>query len=161
MRVPYLATSLMLVVVGCAPSSPQANTEADIAAINAVRDREMAFVAAGNMDSLAAIYAPDVAMMPPNEPAVNGLDAVRTWAGAMFTQMTMSGSYTSSQVTVSGDWGVDRYTAVLTATPKAGGAATEEHIKGVHIMHRGADGSWRIAQDVWNSDAPPPAPAKE
>ena len=161
MRAPtqYLAAGLSLVLVAaCAPAGSPADTAADVAAINAVREQEMALVAAGSADSLAAVYAADVVVMPPNEPAVNGMEALRTWAQAMFGQMSMTGRYTSSQVTVAGDWAVDRYTAVLTATPKAGGAAMEEQIKGVHIMHRGADGAWRIAQDVWNSDAPPPPP---
>ncbi len=155
-----LVTGLTLVlVVGCARRATQANTEADVAAINAVRDREITLVVAGNVDSLVALYTPDVAMMPPNEPAVNGQDALRKWTKTMVSQATVSGRYTSSQVTVSGDWAVDRYTGVLTVTPKAGGGPTEEQIKGVHIMQRGADGTWRIAQDVWNSDAPPPPPA--
>jgi uncharacterized protein (TIGR02246 family) len=153
-----------MLIVGCSPPAAQDNTEADVAAINAVRDREITLVVAGNIDSLVALYTPDVAMMPPNEPAVNGQDALRTWTEAMVSQATVSGRYTSSEVTVSGDWAVDRYAGVLTATPKAGGAPMEEQIKGVHIMKRGTDGVWRIAQDVWNTDAPPPpppAPAKQ
>ena len=59
-------------------------------------------------------------------------------------QITMTGRYTSSEVSVSGDWAVDRYTATLTATPKAGGSATEEKIKGVHIMKRQPDGTWKV-----------------
>jgi ketosteroid isomerase-like protein len=31
-----------------------------------------------------------------------------------------------------------------------------ETIKGVYVLHRQADGSWKIAMDVWNADAPPP-----
>lgn len=160
MRAQCLATGLTIVlVVGCAPSATQGNTEADVAAINAVRDREIALVSSGNIDSLVSLYTSDVALMPPNEPALSGQDAVRKWSEATFSQVTMSGRYTSSQVTVSGDWAVDRYTAALTVTPKGGGAPMEEQIKGVHIMKRGTDSIWRIAQDVWNADTPPP-PAK-
>jgi len=154
-------TSSLLVAfsVACGGASTPVNTEADVAAINAVREREIGFVGAGNADSLAAVYTDDVFMMPPNEPGVNGREAVRQWAQTTFGQVTMSGRYTNSQVTVAGDWAVDRYTGVLTVTPKAGGAPMEEQIKGIHVMRRDPDGSWRIAQDIWNSDAaPPPAP---
>jgi hypothetical protein len=33
-----------------------------------------------------------------------------------------------------------------------------ERIKGIHVMKRQPDGTWKIAQDVWNSDAPPTPP---
>jgi ketosteroid isomerase-like protein len=96
--------------------------------------------------------------MPPDEPAVHGRDAMRKWAETVFSQMTMSGRYTSSDVTVSGDLAVVRYTGEITMTPKAGGRPATEHIKGIHVMKRQPDGSWKIAQDVWNSDAPPAPP---
>jgi ketosteroid isomerase-like protein len=84
--------------------------------------------------------------------------ALEAWWNGMLTQATLTARYTSSEVTVSGDWAVDRYTGEITITPKAAGAAPmTETIKGVHVLQRGADGSWRIVQDVWNSDAPPPA----
>ena len=141
------------------------DTTADIQAINQVREREIALAGTGNMDSLLTVFTSDVAFMPPNEPAVHGQEALRKWGEAMFGQITLNGRYTSSEVSVSGDWAVDRYTGVLTATPKAGGSPTEEQIKGVHVMKRQPDGTWRIAQDVWNSDAPPspspPPPAKK
>jgi len=156
----WLMSSLVVAFsVACGGAATPVNTEADVAAINAVREREMGFVNSGNPDSLSAVYASDVIMMPPNEPAVNGRDAVRQWAQTAFGQVTMSVRYTNTQVTVAGDWAVDRYTGVLTVTPKAGGAPMEEQIKGVHVMRREADGSWSIAQDVWNSDAAPPPPA--
>jgi len=76
----------------------------------------------------------------------------------MFAQASLSGRYTSSDVTISGDLAVVRYTAELTMTPKAGGSPATERIKGIHVMKRQSDGTWKIAQDVWNSDAPAVAP---
>ena len=144
----------------------QANTENDVAAINAAQDRELAMAATGNADSMATVVTSDAELMPPNEPAVHGLDAVKKWAETMFSQASVSGRYTSSDVTVSGDLAVARFTGELTITPKAGGAPVTERIKGIHVMRRQPDGSWKIAQDVWNSDAPavaaslPPAKSK-
>jgi len=153
---------------GCASKAEQpaaagqANTEKDVAAINAVQDREIATVAAASADSLLAVVANDAEYMPPDEPAVRGHDALKKWAENMFSQGSFSGRYTSSDVTVSGDLAVARYVGELTMTPKAGGAPVTERLKGIHVMKRQPDGSWKIAQDVWNSDAPagpPPPPA--
>lgn len=160
--VPVLVT---VAALACTKPASQPDAQADVTAINGVREREMAFVSTSNVDSLVTVYTSDVTFMAPNEPAVQGQDALRKWGEATFGQITMTGRYTSSEVSVSGDWAVDRYTATLTATPKAGGSAIEEKIKGVHIMNRQPDGTWRIAQDVWNSDAPlpssPPLPARK
>lgn len=148
----------------CARPAPQVDTRADVAAINAVREREVALASTGDTDSLLAVYASDVHWMPPNEPAAHGEEALKKSWDAMLRQVTLNVRYTGSEVSVSGDWAVDRYTGVITATPKAGGNPIEEQIKGVHIMKRQPDGTWRIAQDVWNSDAPlspsPPRSAK-
>ena len=144
----------------------QANTEKDVAAVNAVQDRELALVATGSPDSLITIATSDAELMPPNEPAVHGRDAMKRWAETVFGQVSMSGRYTSSDVTVTGDLAVARYTGELTITPKAGGAPATERIKGIHVMKRQPDGTWKIAQDAWNFDAPavtpslPPAKSK-
>ena len=147
-------------IAGCAQPSPQpADTSADVAAINAVRDHEAALAGLGNADSMMAVYSADVVMMPPGEPIVEGIEAAKRWAEATFAGASLTVNYISSQVTVSGDWAVDRYTGSLTITPKAGAAAMNEEIKGVHIMRKEADGSWKIAIDVWNPNTPPAPPA--
>jgi ketosteroid isomerase-like protein len=149
--------------LACGNRAPQAaqtargTTDADVAAIKAVQDREIAMAATGNMDSLLTVIGDDPELMPPDEPAVHGRDGLRKWAEGMFAQSTLSGRYTSSDVTVSGDLAVVRYVGDLTVTPKSGGGAVTEHIKGIHVMKRQPDGAWKITQDVWNSDAPAPA----
>ena len=137
----------------------EVSTEKDVAAINAVQDREIASVATANPDSLITTFASDVDFMPPDEPAVRGHDGLRKWAETMFSQGTMSGRYLSSNVTVSGDLAVARYVGELTMKMKAGGAPVTERLKGIHVMKRQPDGSWKIVQDVWNSDAPPAPPS--
>lgn len=155
-----LVTVVVLAVAGCAPKPAPVDTAADVAALTAMQDREMAAVSSGNIDSALAVYASDVAMMPPGEPAVNGADALRTWFEAFLSESSASGKYASADVTVSGDWGIVHYTGELTVTPKKGGKPTTEVIKGIHVYRRQPDGSWKIAMDVWNTDAPPPPPPK-
>ncbi len=75
----------------------------------------------------------------------------------MTEQFDLTVNYTSSDLTVSGDWSSEYYTGNVTMTPKAGGEAIRETIKGIHIYQRQADGSWKMTQDIWNADAAPPA----
>ena len=145
----------LVALIACAQSRPN-DTAADVAALKALQDRELAVIASANIDTIMSIYTSDLVMMAPDEPMVSGADAVRKWISTMLAENTMAGKYTSANVDVSGDLGVVRYTGELTVTPKKGGAPMTEHIQGIHVMKRQADGSWKIAQDVWNSDSPPP-----
>jgi uncharacterized protein (TIGR02246 family) len=157
-----LVLPLLLAAAACAPRTQPKDTTADVQAINAAADHEIAMLAAGNMDSLAAVFTADAVVMPPGEATFHGLDALRTW-GQAFQQLSITAHYPTKDVTVLGDWAIQRYDYVETITPKAGGATTEEHGKGLHVFRRQADGRWLIAQDIWNSDTPPapaaPAPA--
>jgi ketosteroid isomerase-like protein len=146
----------MLFVTSCTQSYNQA---ADEAAIAKLRTDEMAVFGSGDVGALESIFSDDTISMPPNEPALNGLAAVRTWAENLFKVYKISGEYTSADLTLAGDWAFDRLTMKLTMTPIAGGEAIEETGKCIHIYKRQADGSWKIAQDIWNMDAPAaPAP---
>lgn len=142
----------------CARPAPLRDTQADISAINAVREHEAMLVSAGSADSMATLYTDNIVMLPPGEPMVEGIDAFKHWAAAMFSQANLSVQYDKSEVMVAGDWALDRYTGTLIATPKAGRTAAKEEVKGIHFLQRQSDGSWKIAVDVWNMNAPPPPP---
>ena len=145
-----------LVCCGCTQGARQ-DTTADVESIEQVREREIKAFTSGNTDSLLAVVESGALVLPPDEPAVRGHDAIRTWAADMHRQFNVSGSYTDAQVEVTGDWAIERYTGSWTVTPKAGGAAATETLKGIHTYRRQADGRWLIVHDIWNRNAPPPA----
>ena len=158
------AVSLLL-LSACAKPAP-VDTSADAAAVKAVSEHELAIMTGGQVDSLDAVFAPDVLVMPPNEPALHGTGAVKTWFQGMLGQMSMAGTYSTTHETVSGDWAIQHYAYNITMTPKAAGAAPmQDHGNGIHIMHKQADGKWLITQDIYASEvampaAPAPAPAR-
>jgi ketosteroid isomerase-like protein len=140
------------------PPSAVDATAIEVQAISAIRDREIGFFSTGMADSLAGLLTVDVQIMPPNEPAIVGIAAAQRWAHAQANRYIITGRYTGASITFAGDIAVEQYTAKLTVTPKTGGGApTTETIKGMHVYRRQADGSWKIAQDVWNTDAPSPS----
>jgi ketosteroid isomerase-like protein len=156
-----LPTLAAVAIGGCAANTSNAtqNTDADVKAIDAIRAREVAIVTSGSVDSMSAIYTDDVDFMPPGEPAIHGIEAAKKWTQAMMAQMNLAANYTSSRVTVSGDLAVDRYTGTFGGTPKAGGPAMTEVIKGVHVLKRQPGGGWKIMIDTYNADAPEAPPA--
>lgn len=132
-----------------------AGTEEDVAAIDKIREMEAASLNNADPSQVASIYSADVEYIPPGEPALKGTDAVRSWLTGMLEQFEGNLEYTSSDVTILGDWAFEQYAATATLTPKDGGEALVEQARGMHIYHRGEDGSWKITHDVWNYDAPP------
>jgi len=151
-----VAVLSMGAAAGAAAQKPVVNNAADEAAIAALSDREMVSFSAGTVDSNIALLSDDAVILPPNGPMLSGKDAIRKWAADTVNRYRVSGKYTDRKIIVSGDWASERFAGELSLTPKAGGAAITERIKGIHILRRQPDGSWKIAQDVWNTDTPPP-----
>ena len=153
----WTAGLAIAVAAGCAPQpAAPVDTSADVAAISALSDREIAAFSAGDAEAIKSVFAADAIAMPPNERAVTGHASLEAWMAAMAEQFTLSGQYDSSDVVVSGDLAVQRYTGKLTLTPKTGGDRVTETVKGLHVLRKQADGSWKITQDVWNVDEPVP-----
>lgn len=145
----------LLVALACSESGEQESMSMAagyVDAINEVREAEAATLNTAMLENLANVYAADVLMMPPGEPAVTGREAATAWFSDFVEMFDVNLDYTSSDVTVAGDWAIERYTGTATMTPKEGGEAATETIKGIHIYQRQPDGSWLIVQDIWNYD---------
>ena len=138
-------------------TAPTVSTEADMQAIAAVQDQEAEVFRSG--DANLPHLADNAVMMPPNEYAVVGIEAARAWATELFDQVTFSVlDYTDKHVVVAGDVAIERYSGSTTFAPNAGGDPISGTFKGIHVYERQIDGSWKMAQDIWNFD---PAPAEE
>jgi len=77
----HLALSCLLFIASCTPVVvwETAETEADVEAINSLRDEFIAFDNASDAAGLASLYTNDAVLMPPNEAAVTGNQAIESW----------------------------------------------------------------------------------
>jgi len=102
---------------------------------------------------LAAIYAEDGALLPPNSETMSGRAAIE----AYWTEFQASGigiEIKDTEVYAQGDVGYK----VGTFTATDPGGATIDEGKYVEIW-RHVDGKWQLHRDIWNSDLPTtPAP---
>jgi ketosteroid isomerase-like protein len=126
--------------------------EADVAAVNAVREAEVAAVMSG--DASMPYAADDIVIMPPASPRVDGIEAAREWAAAFMAAVTVQDvQYAETHVTVFGNLAVEDYAGSITVVEGESGPVTET-MKGVHVYRKGADGTWKMTLDIWNGDAP-------
>ena len=84
-----------------------------------------------------------------------GREAVRSWTQDLVNQFAIQLTINSEEVEVFGDWAFVRTTYTTALTPKAGGEVVEERGKNIWIWKREADGSWKLARNIWNLDNQP------
>ena len=123
--------------------------------VHAVAEALRAAVNAGDVTAILACWAPDGVLQPPHHPAVQGHAAIAEYFRNVFAARRLTFTFTASTVTVLGDVALERlsYTAIVVSLVSRG--KTEDVGKGLHVYSRQLDGSWKLTQDIWNSDLPP------
>jgi uncharacterized protein (TIGR02246 family) len=126
---------------------------ADEAAIRAQTTAWMKAYNAADAKSVAALYADDAMLAPPEAPAAAGRTAILAFftkdvAGAKSAGLTLSVTGTTD-VGVSGDLGWESGT--YAATVKGAVVGTGKFLS----VSRKKDGKWLYIRDTWNSDAAP------
>ena len=153
--------ALMVVALSTAcASQPQRDDAQDRAAVDSIRLEFEAGENAGDLDRMTRHLAADVVAMPPNRAITTGATAftesLRGFLGAYKVEV----KYTTDEIVISGDWAMERGTAVETMTPKSGGAAETSNAKYLWLYHR-KNGTWELARLMWNSSDPAaPVPAQ-
>jgi len=122
------------------------------AAIAQVTAALLTAVNASHVDGVVAVWAEDGVLMPPGHPSVHGRDALERYFSRLFSERRFTFTFTSSHIVVDGDIAIERVEYTASAWPREGGPAVEDHGKGVHVFRRQADGTWKLLQDIWNSD---------
>jgi ketosteroid isomerase-like protein len=151
-----LGTVMCLVLsIGC--QGPAGLSEADRTAIRQGGENYAKLLNAKDWKGLAALYAEDAMVLPPNQAAVQGRAAIQA---SLEAPLPLSNFQTRSlEIEGRGDLAYSRGTYSLTVTP-AGAAPIEVRGKYLTIFRKQADGSWKMLRDIWNSDLPLPAPEK-
>ena len=129
------------------------DTGAEEQAIRGQVDHWLQLVKAKDAAGIAALYAEDGAVMPPNAPIGKGRAAIQqTWASMMQTP-GFDLTFVPEQIIVSssGDMALDRGTYRLKVAPN--GTAQTDTGKYV-VVWRKIGSEWKAAADIFNSDLP-------
>ena len=141
---------LILLMAGCM-QAPQT----DLEGFKAMRDVWQSAYDAKDPAVLAAIYAEDAVLLPPNSETIGSRAAIE----AYLTESLASGISTGmkdTEVYAHGDVG---YMAGTYTVTDAGGATID---KGKYVeIWRQVDGKWQIYRAIWNSSLPLATPEPE
>ena len=151
----------LLAVGGCSTAAPD-TAAADTEAINRLRSDYIAAVNAEEPAKVAALFTEDGMRMESNMPAVKGRDAIQKGLAEQFAPFDVDISITSEELVIAGDWAFDRgqyMSHLMPKDPKQ--QMLMEQGKYIVILRRQADGSWRIAREIGNSNVPLPPPATQ
>jgi ketosteroid isomerase-like protein/quercetin dioxygenase-like cupin family protein len=145
---------LALAWISAGACAPSANVEQERNALLAL-DREWSQTTK-DMNKFVSYIAPDASLHPPGMPVATGSAAI------MDTFMKMSATpgfavqwmATKSDVSAAGDLGytVGTYEASMNGATERG--------KYVTVWKKQGDGTWKVAQDIFNADAAGPSPSK-
>ncbi len=138
----------------CAPQ-PTVDQTAEEAVIREVAEGAMLGAArAGDLDGVVSAYSETAVMMPPGAPSERGLDALRMlWAsflelpGIDIQRMDEAVIHVSD----SGDMAYSLGGYQFGYMDSEGNALVEQG-KHVRVWEKGADGTWKIAVDIWNAN---------
>jgi len=137
---------LALVLIGCSDDVP----ETDLAGLNAMQDQWQTAFDAGDAAALAAIYAANGNVHPPNGKTVMGRRAIEAfWVN--FIASVGGAEISATDVYANGDVGYKFGTYMITDQT----GAPADVGKYVEVW-RYIDGRWQMLHDIFNSDMPLP-----
>ncbi len=158
LRSPALAFGLMTALIGCQPPANQTTAAAD-----AVRAADIAWEKAFSSKNLAGAVAfveSTGSILPPNAPIATGPAAVRALFDGFYAlpALNLHWQPTSVEAARSGDLAYSSGTYAMTFHGPSGKPLADRG-KYVTVWRKQADGSWKVVQDVFNSDLPVPRSA--
>jgi uncharacterized protein (TIGR02246 family) len=130
------------------------HSEADRAAVARATTALFNAVNVSDLTGVLAAWCDDGVMMPPHHPSVHGRAALEEYFRDLFSHSRFAFVFSSSRIELAGDVALERIEYAASAWPTEGGPLVKDVGKGVHVYRRQTDGSWKLAQDIWNSDNP-------
>jgi uncharacterized protein (TIGR02246 family) len=145
-----------LVVAGCATK------DVDHAAVGAEVmqvSREWAQAANGDdVERIVSYWAEDAVVLPPDQEAVRGREAIRAFVREMQKVPGFSVTWEPESATVSSDGSMAYLVERSQFTfNDANGVRHTQHGKSVTVWRKDASGAWKCVVDIWNNRPNPPA----
>lgn len=134
--------------------SRQTADEADRKAILMLLDKWREATRAKNIDAILELVTDDVVFLPSSVPPIEGKGAVEEMYGTFFPRYReIRHEAIIEEMRVAGDWAFLWGTDELRLTPESGETETHLKGKGLSILKRQSDESWRFWRGINNIDS--------
>ena len=112
---------------------------------------EIDAVAESNIESYSSLLTKDSEFMPPNSLPLKGKELL-LWLKDFLEKFNVEWiEFLHKNVEAAEGLGFHEYSFRWRLTPKNGGDSKEHKGKGIHILRKERDGSWKIAREIWNN----------
>lgn len=141
---------LLALTTACSGDSSSADAKA-------IQARSELWSKAGSIKdsaSFATFFADDATVMLPNEPAFKGMNAIKQVLTPMMQDPNFSLSFTTDKVEVSGILAYTQGAVTFKSTGRDGKQLVDTG-KYLTVWKKQPDGSWKVIDDIFNSDLPP------
>jgi len=149
--------SMGFLVFVCATCQQQSGLSGkDTAAIQQVSDQASKMGMDPNVDWSAYVsfyYTEDAKVMMPGMPILEGRDAIKAAYASMGT--IQDEKWNTVSIEGHGDMAYQQLAYSYTIIPPGTSAPVTEKGKCIVVWEKQADGTWKAARDIWNSDTPP------
>ncbi len=112
----------------------------------------MAAVKAMDIPKLMTLVTEDVVFLPPGLPPLRGKPAIEAMYKSFLPQFSSVDQQAAlEEVEVAGDWAFAWGSETLVLVPQSGGSPIQMDGKGLSILRRQPDGSWKFSRAVNNA----------
>jgi ketosteroid isomerase-like protein len=147
-----VAGSISLLLAACPAAPAKPDLDAEKAALMQTSRDWAATVPAGNIDSILSFWSDDAVLMPPDEPALVGKDAIRNYVtGALaIPGFMITWEPEQAMISASGDMAylIERSSVSFSDST---GAKVTQLAKAVTVWRKDPRGRWRCVVDTWNN----------
>ena len=152
----YFSIALVLLMVGGCSARQQIDPQTEAQKLMQASRDWAAAVARGDMNTAVSYWTDDAIMLPPDQGALIGKQAIIAYVGASANVPGFSITWEPERavVSASGDLGYIIENNTITFTDSAGVKRTQ-HGKVDTVWRKQADGSWKNVIDSWSNSPSP------
>jgi len=136
----------------------ESGADAERQQVFAITEAEVDAIESGDAAKYFSLLSDDAVFLPQNAFAKSG-DELRQWLREFLERTSIRyDRFAHGETVIRDDLACHFYTCGWTAVARSGGQPASKSFKGMHVLRRQPDGSWRISRSIWNTD-PAPGPS--
>lgn len=155
----FLPSCVALLSIAFVVAAAAADTKSALEqALRDLDDQWSAAADAKDIDKVVSFYSDDAIVMPPNAPRATTKETIRTIWKDLLTDASISWKTKEVEVAQSGDLAFLSGTYEVTLNDPTG-TPVKDRGKYLEVWKKQADGTWKCAMDMWNSELRASVPA--